>query len=463
MIRAALTLLTSGAVLLAAFSSRVVQEPDLPETPLEYADIPLPAHLTITPVRALDNTPEDNPITNAGATLGRVLFYDTRLSDNLTVSCGTCHRAENGFSDPRPKSVGLHGSETPRHSMGLAFARYYGSGAMFWDERSATLEEQVLVPIEDPVEMGLSLDVLTARLDAEPFYADLFTAAFGSPEASGDRIARALAQFVRSMVAADSRYDRARAATPGRPDPPLAGFTAAENRGLGVFTRAGRCNTCHLGDLFVGDIPRNNGLDAVTTDPGAGGGRFKAPSLRNVGLTAPYMHDGRFATLEEVVEHYDSGVQDHPQLDARLRAFSPTGNANPPRRLGLSDQEKADLVAFLHTLTDVDFTTDERWQDPFRPSTATAAPEASRLRLDAPSPNPASGATAFRFALGAPGPVALEVFDARGRRVAMLANGNRAAGEHTVRLNAAPLAPGAYVARLRTGGESRSVRFAVAR
>src|SRR6185295_14903648 len=154
-----------------------------------------------------DNTPQNNPVTDAGATLGRVLFYDKRLSTNGTVSCSSCHQPQHGFSDPRKFSVGFNGGLTGRNSMGLNNARYYARGHFFWDERAATLEDQVLQPIQNSVEMGMTLPALVTRLSAEPFYTNLFANAFGTPVVDTNRISRALAQFVRSMVSTRSKYD----------------------------------------------------------------------------------------------------------------------------------------------------------------------------------------------------------------------------------------------------------------
>jgi cytochrome c peroxidase len=244
--------------------------------------------------------------------------------------------------------------------MSVANVRFYRSGRMFWDERAATLEDQALEPIQHPVEMGLTLSEAVSRVTEQDFYAPLFTAAFGDPEVSTDRIARAIAQFERSMFTFSSRFDAARAGMNGPPGQNLPGLTGQENRGLRLFfSNRTECSACHRGDLFVGDRPRNNGLDAETTDEGAGGGRFKAPSLRNIGLTAPYMHDGRFATLTEVVEHYNDGIRDHPNLDNRLERG---GN---PVRMNLSPAEIEALVAFMNTLTEADLTTAERFSDPF--------------------------------------------------------------------------------------------------
>ena len=357
--RRLVTLVLGSLVLvLGAFSYRAATEPVLPATPYDYAGIALPSYLDQPSVRNRDNTPDDNAITNAGATLGRVLFYDVRLSQNRTVSCASCHRQSHGFSDPDRRSAGFQGEPTARNSMGLSFARFYGNGQLFWDERARTLEHQTLMPIEDLVEMGMTLDQLAERLEATTFYPALFADAFGTPEVTSDRVARALSQFVRSIVATDTRYDAARQAQGGLPGRPMAGLTDQENRGLGLFFGPARCAQCHQGDLFVGTHATSNGLDSVITDPGAGRGRFKTVSLRNVALTAPYMHDGRFATLEDVVQHYSTGVRPSPGLNLR-------GRGGRPFRPDFSADDRAALVAFLRTLTDSTLATDPRWSDPF--------------------------------------------------------------------------------------------------
>ncbi len=354
--------------------------PALPATLVDYEAIAenLPAHFTqstgmgpgqFTP-QAVDNTPVDNPVTNAGATLGQVLFYDKRLSINDTVSCSSCHEQAIGFSDPDKLSDGFAGGKTGRHSMGLANARFYGPGAFFWDERAATLEDQVLMPIQDGVEMGMTLPVLLPKLEAVSFYPDMFNAAFGDNTITSDRISKALAQFVRSMVSSNSKFDQAYVnGTPDQPD--FAGtFTSEEFLGAALFmpiedsgVQSFGCVSCHRTTVQALDAVQNNGLDLNTdADQGAGGGAFKAPSLRNIAVRAPYMHDGRFGTLAEVIEFYNSGIQNHPNLSPRLRQGGPNGQ---PRRFNMTDQQKAALEAFLGTLTDQGFITDSRYADPF--------------------------------------------------------------------------------------------------
>jgi cytochrome c peroxidase len=335
-------------------------------------------------VAGSDNTPEDNPVTNAGATLGRVLFYDVRLSANNTVACASCHQQAHNFSDPRIMSLGFSGGPTARHSMSLANARFNGNGRFFWDERASTLEEQVLMPIQDSVEMNLPLPDLEAKLARTTFYPDLFTSAFGDPAITSHRISLALAQFVRSMVSANSKFDQALAQ--GRQGTEL--LTAEEQLGRNLFEgrREGNlpslpCSQCHRTAVQVTSnggggrggraSTMNIGLESVTTDQGAGNGRFKAPSLRNIAVSAPYMHDGRFATLEDVVNHYSEGIQGSRGLDGRLRS----GRSGQPIRFNLSDAEKAALVAFMKTLTDQAFLTDPKYGDPFK---LPEAPKGSR-------------------------------------------------------------------------------------
>ena len=352
--------------------------PRLPATAHRYED-DLPSYLVrddgLHDLVATDNTPDHNPVTNDGATLGRVLFYDTRLSRNRTVSCGSCHQQAHGFSDPRPLSLGYDGRPTRRRSMGLSHARYYSRGHFFWDERADTLETQVLVPIQDPVEMGLSLTELLTRLGETSFYPPLFSRSFGSTAITNERIARALAQFVRALVSFRSPYDEARADGPAGslPFERTLGPLATLGHRLfvtvpGTGRRGAGCNQCHVGEAQISLSPRNIGLDAATTgDLGAGDGRFKAPSLRNVAVRGPYMHDGRFETLHDVIDHYDGKVVANPFLDMTLlnRRLAVTGGPVTPTRLELSDVEKDSLVAFLETLTDRTFLTDPRFSNPF--------------------------------------------------------------------------------------------------
>jgi cytochrome c peroxidase len=299
---------------------------------------------------AIDNF---NPLTNEGATLGRVLFYDENLSRNNRISCGSCHLQSKGFSDPDQFSTGHEFGMTTRNSMALSNVSLLRS--YFWDSRASDLEKQVLMPVENHVEMGIEyLDKLPKKLAAVDYYAPLFEAAFGDPSITEERIRFAMAQFLRTMVSGQSKYDEGTTMN-------FENFTPLEKMGLELFTRwdsKAKCGSCHSGELFSASWGLHDiGLDANPTD---NGGKFKAPSLRNIAVTAPYMHDGRFKTLEEVVDHYDHGIQMSPNLSWHLR------NNNGPIRLNLNDLEKKALVAFLETLTDEQFLKDPKFSDPFK-------------------------------------------------------------------------------------------------
>jgi cytochrome c peroxidase len=342
-----------------------------PPLPFNYAAPALPASFFVQPILGQDNMPGTNVTTDPGASLGRVLFYDKRLSTNQTVSCASCHQQAHGFSDPRRFSVGFDGSTGTRNAMGLSNARWYQRRHFFWDERATTLEDQVLLPIQNPIEMAMTLDALTNRLAAEPFYTNLFATTFGSPGITTNRISLALAQFVRSIISTGSKYDQGVTNA-------FANFTAQERLGRQIFLgQVGNatCAACHGTDNFVpGPAINNNGLEFPFVDRGLGGitgnpadnGKFKVPSLRNIELTAPYMHDGRFTNLEQVVEFYNSGVVDNPNLSPPLRVPTPPGAPpGPVLRLNLTAAQKAALVAFLKTLTDPNLATQPKYGDPF--------------------------------------------------------------------------------------------------
>jgi cytochrome c peroxidase len=347
---------------------------NLPATAFNYANIVQPPYLTAPNIVGQVNTPASNTITDNGATLGRVLFYDKNLSVNNTIACASCHKQANAFSDPVALSIGFNGGLTGRNSMGLTDAKYYPNGNFFWDQRAATLEIQTLIPIQDHVEMGMTLIGLEAKLKTLAYYPSLFTKAFGDNNITSNRVSLALSQFVRSIVSFQSKYDAGRLtfSVPGPipPNAPFPNFTAEENRGKDIFlSPQGGCAACHGSETFTAPQEKNNGLDLATVDRGFGSvtsniandGLFKVTSLRNVELTAPYMHDGRFTTLEQVVEHYSTGIKNHPNLSQQLKL--PNGQ---PRLLNLTPQDKAALVAFLKTLTDQTIKTEEKYSNPFK-------------------------------------------------------------------------------------------------
>jgi len=370
--KATLTVVAVTMVGAALAAQRVVpvRTLRLPDTAYEYANVPLPAHFQ--GARAVDNTPADHPITNDGATLGRVLFYDTALSANGTTSCSSCHRQQHAFADPNRVSRGFDGRLTDRHAMNLTGLRYYGRARFFWDERGGNLEETVLLPVRDPIEMGEDSARLPQKLAALPYYPEVFRRAFGDPAITEPRIAIALAQFLRSLVSYRSRFDEGMARAQSHEDN-FENFTRQENRGKALFLR--NCASCHFAAQelpFAQLVPANNGteLDPLVADGGLAditlnaldAGRFKSPTLRNVEVAGPYMHNGSLPTLEDVVEHYSRSFHRHPNLDFRMLP------------LNFTECEKAALVAFLKTLTDRAFLTDPRFSDPFDPPGAKAPP-----------------------------------------------------------------------------------------
>ena len=302
-----------------------------------------------------------------------VLFYDRQLSVNASISCASCHKQAFGFDDDKRFSNGFSGAAfTSAHAMRLGNIRYWRPGTMFWDRRAASVEAQAIQPIINPIEMGWDagaggITALVTRLQALPYYQELFAFAFGSAVINEARIGQALAQFQRAMISSNSRWDTAYAqvfspAAANRAlNVTLPGFTDAENRGRQLFmTGQGNggagCAACHVPPTFaLAANSQSNGLDAGETRI------FKSPSLKNVGASRAFMHDGRFATLAEVVEFYNSGIQAGPALDNRLRV--PGGG---PQRLGLSAADKAALVAFMQTLNDPVLAADAKFASPFK-------------------------------------------------------------------------------------------------
>ena len=327
-----------------------------------------------------DNTPNTNQIDNKTATLGRVLFYDKNLSDNNTVSCASCHQQAFAFSDPLVTSVGLNGENTGRHSMRLINSRFSNEGSFFWDERAASLEDQVTQPIQDHVEMGFSgtngnpdFDDLVLKLSAIDYYQTLFEFAYGSSSIDENKIQRALAQFVRSIQSFDSKFDDGLIQVPN-PNAPFPNYTTQENLGKQLFLAPPQnggagCAACHAPPEFdIDPNTLNNGIIGVagsTTEIDVTNTR--SPSLRDVvnpdgSLNGPLMHDGSLTSLLDVINHYNF-IPNNPtntNLDNRL---NPPGSG--PLNLNLTNNEKDALVAFLKTLTGTDVYINEIWSTPF--------------------------------------------------------------------------------------------------
>lgn len=315
--------------------------------------------------------PPDNHMTVEGMKLGRHLFYEPRLSGNNTMSCASCHLQTHAFTDPERFSTGIDGIQGTRNSMALINMGW--DQRFFWDGRAFSLEEQIFFPVRDPIEMHETWPNAVAKLQADDAYVALFNEAFGTTTIDSVLASKAMAQFIRTMISANSKFDKfIRGELQLEQDEQL-GFLLTQMEGgpppLGQF--GADCFHCHPhgGMRFTDGIIRNNGLDpeGAWADLGLGGvtglpqdfGKFKTPTLRNVALTAPYMHDGRFQTLEEVIEHYDSGGHPSSTVDPNMK-FSQGG-------LQLTAEKKQQLLAFLHTLTDWDFVNDERFSDPGPP------------------------------------------------------------------------------------------------
>ena len=302
--------------------------------------------------------PEDNPMTVEGIFLGRKLFYDTRLSDDSTKSCASCHLQSAGFTDPEQFSEGITGERGTRNAMQIINAGWFTS--FFWDGRAATLEDQALGPVINPVELNTTWPRVEEKISNDRLYSILFKMAFGSSDVDSMKIVKAISQFERTLLSFNSRYDDFFYGD-------FSGFTESETNGFDIyFSETGDCIHCHSGPNLTDNEFRNNGLDSELTDLGLADvtglstdeGKFKVPTLRNIEITAPYMHDGRFATLEEVIEHYNSGVHaDSPNLDPEMH--------NASEGLNLTDEQKTDLINFLKTFSEPDFLTNVNYSNPF--------------------------------------------------------------------------------------------------
>lgn len=337
--------------------TKISSSNELDKEPKQKSDtVGTPYRFTMPKNFPYPNLPTDYPLTNERVRLGRELFFETALSKNTATSCASCHPQQNAFVDNTAKSFGFLGEKTKRHSMPLLNLAWKTT-PFFWDGRSPTLRDQILKPIEDPLEMGETLPNVITKLEGISYYPRLFKRAFGDSEITADRLAIAIEQFLLSLTSFDSKFDRA---TKGK-----AELTAQEKKGFELFMtendprlglRGADCFHCHSGAFFTNHRFHNNGLPPADDDlgrehaTGAKTDRFKfsTPSLRNIALTAPYMHDGRFDTLEEVVAFYSQDIHRSPTLDPNIAKHR--GN-----ELNLNQEEQAALVAFLKTLSDPKF------------------------------------------------------------------------------------------------------------
>ncbi|MEM7084799.1 MAG: cytochrome c peroxidase [Bacteroidota bacterium] len=305
--------------------------------------------------------PEDNPMTEEGVALGKKLFFDPALSLDGSQACADCHRPENAFSDPRQFSVGIDGSVGTRNSMPLQNLAFNFTEKFFWDGRAISLEEQIFEPVTNPIEMNNTWPNVENTLQEIEGYPLMFERAFGSSTIDSVNVSKAISQFLRTLISGNAKIDRF-----------LLGqeeLSPSEANGLAVFLDEGRgdCFHCHglpANPLWTDNAFHNNGLDEIITDRGLGGvsgdprefGLFKSGSLRNIEFTGPYMHDGRFATLEEVIDHYSEGLVFSETIDPLMKKVAEGG-------VQLSEEDKADLKAFLLTFSDLEFINNPDFQN----------------------------------------------------------------------------------------------------
>ncbi len=333
--------------------------------------LPTPYEISVPSHFPSMSIPEDNPMTKEGVDLGRKLFYEKRLSGDNTMSCASCHGQLNSFSDPNQFSTGIDGIAGTRQAMpliNLGWEDFY-----FWDGRAKSLEEQILEPVPNPIEMHLSWKTAIEKLNSDIQYRNWFFRAFGESGIDSIKVSKAIAQFLRTLVSGESKFDIMYKYENGinlntYEQNLLTQIQAEEWAGYDLFKslNGADCFHCHNGPLMRVKKFSNNGLSPnamddigrarVTNNP-EDNYKFKVPSLRNIALTAPYMHDGRFSTLDEVIEHYSSGIHVSPTLDPLIE-FGNQGGVQ------LDQFEKDILKKFLLTLTDSNFVTNTNFQDP---------------------------------------------------------------------------------------------------
>ncbi len=325
---------------------------------------PMPASLEI-PTLFQDKLiapviPTNNPLTEEGIALGKKLFFDKILSKDNSQACASCHAPEKAFTDDTPFSAGVDGIFGSRNSMPLFNLAWNFDERFTWDGKELGLERQALEPVSNPIELHSDWKEVGERLESHPEYPTLFSQAFGTIAIDSTLVTKALAQFERTLISGNSRFDKH-----------LLGevtLTASELNGFDVFMDEARgdCFHCHGSNnnpLWTDNIFHNNGLDAVFTDLGLGAvsgdpsdnGKFKSPSLRNLKFTAPYMHDGRFATIDEVIDHYSEGLVQSPTIDPLMKKVAQGG-------VQLTSQDKTDLKAFLRSLSDDSFVSNPNFQ-----------------------------------------------------------------------------------------------------
>lgn len=443
----------------------------LPDQIVDYEGITLPAHYNnIAPGTSPFGTPTVGvpQLTNEGATLGRVLFYDKNLSINRTVSCGSCHNQQYGFADTKAVSEGFQGLVGTRNALSIADIGLNPYPSLLWDERSADLSHMAVLPFQNGLEMGITMDEVILRVENLDYYSELFQAAFGSSEVTENKIGRAIAEFVTTIRPVNTKLDQGIQNN-------FANFTEQEIQGKTIFES--HCQNCHTGMItrpegfgaFTGGIgginggpttgifitplvgPHNTGLDMVYGDAGVqsitgnamDNGKFKTPSLKNVSKSAPYMHDGRFSTLEEVVDFYSEGIEPNPNSTFNTTDQYVVSFPQPFTGFGFEPSEKAALVAFMKTMTDYEFLTDERWSDPFiEESIASGIQDQANNGVEV-IPNPIAEVATIQFENTANNVVYLELLDLSGR----LIWSDRSTG-NSYSFSKGELAAGTYLLRL---------------
>ncbi len=425
-------------------------DPDLPNIPFDYEIDSFPSHLDTTEWGTNDPTVFDF-ITNDGATLGRVLFYDEKLSASNDMACGTCHLQEFSFADDLVLSEGVT-QNTRRNSLQLNDLGWTNNTGFFWDVSQQDLHSTIVLPLTDPNEIGLTdINALIAKLNATSYYPDLFYNAFGSSAISEQLIVEALAQFISSITSFNTKFDQSHDPNSG------VSLTQSELNGKILFEE--QCSVCHTdGSSFLFEIgiagftyPYNNGLTQDSSDLGAGewdpvlNFLFKPPTLRNIALTGPYMHDGRFATLVDVIDHYSD------------EAVETSWSSIPTGGFGFSQQEKDDLLAFMHTYTDNTMLTEEKWSDPFPLVSKEELVEPLSLELSV-FPNPAADVLNLSFENAKNKMAFIKIFNVDGKLVKKASGHNQ-----QISVNIGHLIEGNYIVNLEIGSTRKSTPFTIVR
>ena len=347
----------------------ITEHLDLPSEPLDYT-FQFPNYY---------NNGRTSSFDRGKATLGRVLFYDINLSEDRSVSCASCHKQELAFADDKALSEGVQARKTSRNSLALgsvfSFQEYYGNRTFnrvpfFWDNRASSVQEQSEQTFANDQEMNMDMHQVVSRVKEQPYYAPLFKGAYGSQgdgseDINEQNVLDAISIFVNAIGSFNAKYDQeidnhfSKYGNINDLTMDFDGFNAVQNRGKAIYLND--CASCHgQTNGFPGELSSNNGLDMQYEDQGEGSGQFKVPTLRNITLTGPFMHDGRFETLDDVLDHYSNGIQSHQYLGDQLREAN--GQA---KQFNYSQADREALKAFMETFVDQDVLTDERYADPF--------------------------------------------------------------------------------------------------